>query len=264
MNPIVQAYDNMASKAAIFSSGIGFKSNVVYAKSDQTIKGVSIGVVDKDDRSAREHTSLSRKIVDSPTELIVTAEDTPNATAVTQVFMQQQTLNVQAGVHATLNDIAKPRKNAAATDGSNLNATVALISHADNFSSVTRKLDKRRIQSNSQQILGEKLVAFVGIPDGVKASKTNVELLGSNLEKAGTSRAVADRATTGVIKTIASPSKNNISVHKTKTSETNNVTVSNSFEALMNEQDLEDVWKEGQQVQHETNIKPRQSSATRK
>nr|XP_009780388.1 PREDICTED: enolase-phosphatase E1-like [Nicotiana sylvestris] len=312
VNPIVHAYNNMASKETIFSSG----------------------VVDKDDRSSREHTSLSRKIVDSPTELIVTAEDTPNATTVTQVIMQQQTLNVQAGVHATLNDIAKPRKNAAATDGSNLNATVALISQADNFPSVTRQLDTRRIQSNSQQILGEKLVAFVGIPDGVKASKTNVELLGSNLEEAGTSRAVADRATAGVIKTTASPitrqldtrriqsnsqqilgeklvafvgipdgvkasktnvellgsnleeagtsravadratagvikttaspSKNNISVHKTKTNETNNVTVSNSFEALMNEQDLEDVWKEGQQVQHETNIKPRQSSATRK
>nr|XP_016491757.1 PREDICTED: uncharacterized protein LOC107811360 [Nicotiana tabacum] len=42
-------------------------------------------------------------------------------------------------------------------------------------------------------------------------------------------------------RTQSSPSKSNVSIHKTQTSAAKTVTVSNSFEALMNEQHLEDV-----------------------
>ncbi|OIT26632.1 ras-related protein rabe1c [Nicotiana attenuata] len=47
--------------------------------------------------------------------------------------------------------------------------------------------------------------------------------------------------------TQSSPSKNNVSVHKTQSTTAKNVTVSNSYEALMTKQVLEDVWKDGQQ-----------------
>ncbi|OIT32785.1 hypothetical protein A4A49_50257, partial [Nicotiana attenuata] len=107
VNPIVQAYDKL------------------HAANDETAM-IAEGV-----RSVGEQTNLSRKKVDNPTGVIVTAEVIPNATAVTQVCKQQQTLNVQAGVNVTLNDTATPSKIAAATSGSNLDDTVALNSPVD-------------------------------------------------------------------------------------------------------------------------------------